>query len=100
MLHAMAAEPRGHFRQEVTGPRNRLAKLTRDDAIRLIVGQQNRTINFRAALDEDTSFLRTSRRGRAPATRPCNSSGGCSHERSFSLRTPPAPRAAVLFLSR
>jgi hypothetical protein len=58
-LHRMAAEPRGHqdFRQEVTGPRNRLAKLTRDDAIRLMVGQQKRTIDLRAALDDGHIIL-------------------------------------------
>lgn len=58
-LHAIAAEPRGRqdFRQELTGPRNRIAKLTRDEAIRAIVGQQERTIDFRAALDEGHIIL-------------------------------------------
>jgi hypothetical protein len=58
-LHAIASEPRGRqdFRQEVTGPRNRLAKLTRDDAIRLMVGQQKRTIDLRAALDDGHIIL-------------------------------------------
>lgn len=58
-LHEIASEPRGRqdFRQEVTGPRNRLAKLTRDDSIRLMVGQQAEGIDFRAALDEGHVIL-------------------------------------------
>jgi Type IV secretion-system coupling protein DNA-binding domain len=59
-LHDIAGEPRGHqdFRAEVTGPRNRLAKLTRMDAIRAMVGQRGkRTIDFRAALDEGHIIL-------------------------------------------
>ncbi len=58
-LHEIAAEPRGRqdFRLEVTGPRNRLAKLTRDDAIRAMIGQELRTIDFRAALDDGHIIL-------------------------------------------
>ena len=58
-LHEIAFEPRGRqdFRQEITGPRNRLAKLTRDDSIRLMVGQQTGGIDFRAALDEGHIIL-------------------------------------------
>lgn len=57
-LHSIASEARGRqeFRQELVGPRNRLAKLTRDAAIRAMVGQQ-RTIDFRAALDEGHIIL-------------------------------------------
>ena len=57
-LHDIASEPRGHkdFRQEVVGPRNRLAKLTRDDSIRLMVGQQV-GIDFRGALDDGHIIL-------------------------------------------
>src|SRR5262249_39182560 len=53
-LHDIAAEPRGQqdFRLEVTGPRNRLSKLTRTDAIRIMIGQKDQTLDFRAALDE------------------------------------------------
>ncbi len=53
-LHDIAREPRGRqdFRLEVTGPRNRLAKLTRNASIRTMLGQQERTLDFRAALDE------------------------------------------------
>ena len=53
-LHQIAADPRGNheFRLEVTGPRNRLSKLGRDDAIRFMVGQKERGIDFQAALDE------------------------------------------------
>jgi hypothetical protein len=58
-LHDIASEPRGRqdFRQEIMAPRNRLAKLTRDDSIRLMVGQRARTIDFRAALDEGHIIL-------------------------------------------
>ncbi len=58
-LHQIAADPRGShdFRLEVTGPRNRLSKLSRDDAIRFMVGQKERTIDFRAALDEGHIIL-------------------------------------------
>jgi hypothetical protein len=58
-LHEIACEPRGRqdFRQEITGPRNRLAKLTRDDSIRLMVGQQTVGIDFRTALDEGHVIL-------------------------------------------
>ena len=58
-LHEVALEPRGRqdFRLEVTGPRNRLSKLTRVNAIRTMVGQQERTIDFRSALDEGHIIL-------------------------------------------
>jgi hypothetical protein len=61
-LHDIAVEPRGRqeFRKEVLGPRNRLAKLTRIEAVRTMVGQQmasGRTIDFRAALDEGHIIL-------------------------------------------
>jgi hypothetical protein len=58
-LDEIAREPRGRqdFRAEVTGPRNRLAKLTRGASIRTMLGQQERTIDFRAALDEGHIIL-------------------------------------------
>jgi Type IV secretion-system coupling protein DNA-binding domain len=58
-LHEIAAEPRGRqdFRLEATGPRNRLSKLTRVQAIRTMVGQQERTLDFRAALDDGHIIL-------------------------------------------
>jgi hypothetical protein len=61
-LHDIASEPRGRqeFRKEVLGPRNRLAKLTRIEAVRTMVGQQagtGRTIDFRAALDDGHIIL-------------------------------------------
>lgn len=58
-LQDIAAGTRGaqEFRLEVTGPRNRLAKLTRSPAIRAMVGQQARVIDFRAALDEGHIIL-------------------------------------------
>jgi len=58
-LHEIAAEPRGRqdFRMEVTGPRNRLSKLTRVESIRTMLGQQERTLDFRAALDEGHIIL-------------------------------------------
>ena len=58
-LHDIALEPRGRqdFRLEATGPRNRLSKLTRVPTIRTMVGQQERTLDFRAALDEGHIIL-------------------------------------------
>lgn len=58
-LHEIALEPRGRqdFRMEATGPRNRLSKLTRVRAIRTMVGQQECTLDFRAALDEGHIIL-------------------------------------------
>jgi hypothetical protein len=61
-LHDIANEPRGRqdFRKEVLGPRNRLAKMTRTEAIRTMVGQQagsGRTLDFRQALDEGHVIL-------------------------------------------
>ncbi len=58
-LHDIAREPRGRqdFRMEVTGPRNRLAKLTRNTSIRTMLGQQERTLDFRSALDEGHIIL-------------------------------------------
>lgn len=58
-LDRIATGQRGEqdFRMEVTGPRNRLAKLTRNTSVRAMVGQQNRTIDFRAALDEGHIIL-------------------------------------------
>lgn len=53
-LNNIATDTRGHadFRLEVTGPRNRLSKLIRDDMLRLMVGGQARNLDFRAVLDE------------------------------------------------
>jgi hypothetical protein len=58
-LQGIASDPRGHqdFRQEVTGPRNRLSKLTRNENIKLIVSQDGGGIDFRAALDEGHLIL-------------------------------------------
>lgn len=58
-LHSIATDARGpqDFRMEVTGPRNRLAKLTRSRAVKLIVSQDVDGIDFRAALDEGHIIL-------------------------------------------
>jgi hypothetical protein len=58
-LHAIGSEARGHqdFRQEVTGPRNRLSKLTKNQAVKLTVSQDVNGIDFRAALDEGHIIL-------------------------------------------
>ena len=58
-LHSIAADARGpqDFRMEVTGPRNRLTKLTRSRAVKLIVSQDVDGIDFRAALDEGHIIL-------------------------------------------
>jgi len=58
-LQGIATDPRGHqdFRQEVTGPRNRLSKLTRNEHVKLIVSQNVDGIDFRTALDEGHVIL-------------------------------------------
>lgn len=58
-LDAIASGQRGaqDFRAEITGPRNRIAKLTRNDAIRAMVGQQESGIDFSAALDNGHIIL-------------------------------------------
>jgi type IV secretion system coupling TraD/TrwB family protein len=58
-LHDIANGPRGgqEFRAEVTGPRNRLSKLIRHRLIRAMIGQQNRAIDLRAALDDGHIIL-------------------------------------------
>lgn len=58
-LQGIASDPRGHqdFRQEVTGPRNRLSKLTRNENMKLIISQDGGGIDFRAALDDGHVIL-------------------------------------------
>jgi hypothetical protein len=58
-LAAMGGDRAGmrDLRVEVTGPRNRLAKLVRLEALRTIVGQTERVIDFRQALDEGHIIL-------------------------------------------
>ena len=59
-LHDIASETRGKeaFRAEVTGPRNRIDKLTRTESTRMMVGQQGASaIDLRAALDEGHIIL-------------------------------------------
>jgi hypothetical protein len=58
-LDGIAREPRGRaeFRLEVTGPRNRFAKILHLDSLALMVGQQERGLDFRAALDEGHIIL-------------------------------------------
>lgn len=58
-LHAISMDARGQqdFRQEVTGPRNRLSKLTRSRAVKLTVSQDTNGIDFQAALDEGHIIL-------------------------------------------
>jgi Type IV secretion-system coupling protein DNA-binding domain len=58
-LDDIAKEPRGRgeFRLEVTGPRNRFSKITHLDSLSLMVGQQERNLDFRAALDEGHVIL-------------------------------------------
>jgi hypothetical protein len=58
-LDSIAKEPRGRseFRLEVTGPRNRFSKITHLDSLRLMVGQQERVIDFRAVLDRGDIIL-------------------------------------------
>jgi hypothetical protein len=58
-LDGIAKEPRGRseFRLEVTGPRNRFAKLLNLDSLALTVGQRETGIDFRAALDQSHVIL-------------------------------------------
>lgn len=58
-LHRIGLEKSGKrdFRAEVVGPLNRLAKLTRTEAVRAIVGQTERLIDLREALDEGHIIL-------------------------------------------
>jgi hypothetical protein len=87
-LHDIAREPRGRqdFRVEVTGPRNRLAKLTRNASIRTMIGQQECALDFRAALDEGHIILANLSPGRARPTRRRNSSAGYSRACCFFMR--------------
>jgi Type IV secretion-system coupling protein DNA-binding domain len=58
-LDGITREPRGRaeFRLEVTGPRNRFAKILHLDSLALMVGQQERGLDFRAALDDGHVIL-------------------------------------------
>lgn len=58
-LHRIGAERNGRrdFRTEVVGPINRIAKLIRNEALRVIVGQTDRVINLRQAMDEGHIIL-------------------------------------------
>jgi hypothetical protein len=58
-LDGIAKEPRGRseFRLEVTGPRNRFAKLLNLDSLALTVGQLEGGLDFRAALDQSHVIL-------------------------------------------
>ena len=58
-LHGISAERTGRrdFRQEVIGPINRIAKLVRTEAVRVIVGQTDHVIDLREAMDEGHIIL-------------------------------------------
>ena len=58
-LEGLGAEKGGRhdLRIEVTGPRNRIAKLIRAPAIRTMVGQTERVIDLREAMDEGHIIL-------------------------------------------
>jgi Type IV secretion-system coupling protein DNA-binding domain len=58
-LHRISGEKTGRrdFRAEVVGPLNRIAKLVRTEAVRTIVGQSDRLIDLREALDEGHIIL-------------------------------------------
>lgn len=74
-LHELSLDrKRGHdFDIEVIGPINRIARFLRPAAIRTMVGQSDRTIDFRAAMDEGHVVL-------------CNLSGGARvYERDADL---------------
>jgi hypothetical protein len=58
-LHRIGAERTGRrdFRAEVVGPINRIAKLVRNEALRVIVGQTEQVIDLREAMDEGHIIL-------------------------------------------
>lgn len=58
-LHRIGAERTGRrdFRAEVVGPINRIAKLVRNEALRVIVGQTEQVIDLRQAMDEGHIIL-------------------------------------------
>lgn len=58
-LEGLGAEKGGRYdlRIEVTGPRNRIAKLIRAPAIRTMVGQTERVIDLRQAMDDGHIIL-------------------------------------------
>jgi hypothetical protein len=58
-LEGLGAEKGGRYdlRIEVTGPRNRIAKLIRAPAIRTMVGQTERVIDLREAMDDGHIIL-------------------------------------------
>lgn len=58
-LHTMGGDRAGirDLRVEVTGPRNRLGKLVRLEALRAVVGQTERVIDLRQALDDGHIIL-------------------------------------------
>jgi hypothetical protein len=58
-LHRIGAERAGKrdFRAEVIGPINRIAKLVRNEALRVIVGQTEQVIDPRLAMDEGHIIL-------------------------------------------
>lgn len=58
-LHGISSERTGRrdFRQEVIGPINRIAKLVRTEAVRVIVGQTDHVIDLREAMDEGHIIL-------------------------------------------
>jgi Type IV secretion-system coupling protein DNA-binding domain len=58
-LHRIGEERAGRrdFRAEVVGPINRIAKLVRNEAVRAIVGQTERVLDLRDAMDEGHIIL-------------------------------------------
>ena len=58
-LHRIGAERTGRrdFRAEVIGPINRIAKLVRNEALRVIVGQTEQVLDPRLAMDEGHIIL-------------------------------------------
>lgn len=58
-LDEIAREHRGRaeYRLEVTGPRNRFAKLLNLESLALMLGQQDKVVDFRAALDNQHIIL-------------------------------------------
>jgi hypothetical protein len=58
-LHAMGGDRAGlrDLRTELTGPRNRIAKVVRLEALRTVIGQTERVIDLRQAMDDGHIIL-------------------------------------------
>jgi Type IV secretion-system coupling protein DNA-binding domain len=87
-LHHIGEERTGRrdFRAEVVGPINRIAKLVRNEAVRAIVGQTERVLDLRDAMDENHVILANLSGARWSTSKRPISSGACSRASYFFMR--------------